>query len=227
MKTAILIPARYASTRFPGKPLTKLGGKTMIERVYEKCKQTGIDTYVLTDSMQIFGIFGSDVCWIDQADFSNGTERCAHAIGNDFFSAYDQFINVQGDMPDVTTDMILRVEEIIAQSGVATAYTDLKTRDLQFDSNTVKMVHNDVYAHWFGRGIAWGSQHLGIYGYSKQRLLAYANSKPDTYEELEGLEQLRWLSLQLGTKIAVRKVEFDGIEINTPEDAEKWNKIHA
>jgi CMP-2-keto-3-deoxyoctulosonic acid synthetase len=68
---------------------------------------------------------------------------------------------------------------------------------------------------------------LGIYGYSKQRLLAYANSKPDTYEELEGLEQLRWLSLQLGTKIAVRKVEFDGIEINTPEDAEKWNKIHA
>ena len=81
MKSAIVIPARWNSKRFPGKPLVNLGGKSMIERVYEKCKQTGIDTYVLTDDMRIGRIFGWDVCWIDQeVSYENGTERCAGAI---------------------------------------------------------------------------------------------------------------------------------------------------
>lgn len=225
--TAILIPARYDSKRFPGKPLTMLDGVPMIKRVYDACSATEIPTYVLTDDVRIASVFQNTSVIIDDTDYANGTERCASASTLDYMQKYDQFINVQGDMPDVTAEMILRVQEIIGQSGVATAYTDLKTKDLQFDTNTVKMVHNNVYAHWFGRGIAWGSQHLGIYGYSKQKLLAYANTKQDTYEELEGLEQLRWLSLQLTTRIAVRKVEFDGIEINTPEDAEEWNRRNA
>jgi len=204
-----------------------LDGIPMIKRVYDACIASKIPTYVLTDDVRIASVFQNTSVIIDDKDYANGTERCAGASTIDYMQKYDQFINIQGDMPDVTTDMILRVQEIIGQSGVATAYTDLKTKDLQFDANTVKMVHNNVYAHWFGRGIAWGSQHLGIYGYSKQKLLAYTNTKPDTYEELEELEQLRWLSLQLATKIAVRKVEFDGIEINTPEDAEEWNRRNA
>ena len=109
--TAIVIPARYDSTRFPGKPLCMLDGKTMIERVYERCKESGLDTYVLTDNMQIGGIFGWDVCWIDQTKrYENGTERCAGAIDGELLSKYDTFINVQGDMPDVTVEMIEKTE---------------------------------------------------------------------------------------------------------------------
>ena len=73
----------------------------MIERVYNAAKATGYDTYVLTDDMRIFNLFNADTCWIDQeVEYDNGTERCAGAASNDFFSKYDQFVNVQGDMPD-------------------------------------------------------------------------------------------------------------------------------
>ena len=92
-KTAILIPARYESTRFPGKPLAMLDGVPMIKRVYDACVASKIPTYVLTDDLRIFDLFDANNCWIDQAEYENGTERCAGAIQNDFFSDFDQFIN--------------------------------------------------------------------------------------------------------------------------------------
>ena len=215
--TAILIPARYASTRFPGKPLTLLDGVPMIKRVYDTCVATGHDTYVLTDDWGIAQLFDDNACRLDSTDYQNGTERCAGAVRH--IREYDQYINVQGDMPDVTVEMINRTERNLLMCDVVTAWTEMDPR-LQADPNSVKLVHNNVYAHWFGRGFTYGAQHLGIYGYSSKALRRYRDV-PSQYEIEEGLEQLRWF--QLHQKIAVTRVDFNGIEINTPEDAERWN----
>ena len=217
--TAILIPARYHSTRFPGKPLCDLGGTPMIDRVIDTCVQTGLRTIVLTDDIRIHKHV-SDKCMVfmDPSDYQNGTERCAGAIKDDWLDGYDQFINVQGDMPDVTVEMINRVDEIVHQ-GVVTLWTDM-SKELQSDPNCVKVVHNNVRAHWFGRGLTLGDQHLGVYGYTREMLEKYG-TRQDKYENHEGLEQLRWIAN--GHKVHLRKVDFDGIEINTPDDMEKWN----
>ena len=219
--SAILIPARYGSTRFPGKSFCDLGGKPMIDHVVDTCLQTGLKTIVLTDDIRIHKHI-SDKCMVfmDPSDYQNGTERCAGAIKDDWLNGYDQFINVQGDMPDVTVEMIERVKTIIPQTGVATAWTEMK-KQLQSDPNTVKLVHNNVFAHWFGRGMTYGSQHLGVYGYSRHALTRYSKYKLSQHEDIEKLEQLRWIDNNW--KIAITRVDFEGTEINTPEDAEKWN----
>ena len=164
--TAILIPARYASTRLPGKPLELLNGVPMIKRVYDAAKATGYDTYVLTDDMRIFNLFNSDNCWIEETDYANGTERCAGAIPNDFFSKYDQFVNVQGDMPDVTTEMVEKCITLLKYYNVSTVYTTMREEE-QNNPNSVKCVHASEHALWFGRGMTgYGSWHLGVYGIS-------------------------------------------------------------
>jgi 3-deoxy-manno-octulosonate cytidylyltransferase (CMP-KDO synthetase) len=197
-----------------------LGGKTMIQRVYDACIASNLPTYVLTDDVRIASVFQNTSVIIDDTDYANGTERCAGAINLDYMQKYDQFINVQGDMPDVTVEMIRRVKSIIPQSGIATAWTEMK-KSLQSDPNTVKLVHNNVYAHWFGRGMTYGSQHLGIYGYTRKALLQYPLYKQSQHEDIEGLEQLRWIDNN--KRVAVTRVDFNGIEINAREDMEKWN----
>tara|TARA_B100000780_G_scaffold142788_1_gene99898 strand:+ start:2308 stop:2982 length:675 start_codon:yes stop_codon:yes gene_type:complete len=220
-ETAILIPARYGSTRFPGKPLCNLGGKTMINRVYEACKATGYDTYVLTDNMRIFSLFGAANCWIDETDYDNGTERCAGAIKNDFFSKYGTFINVQGDMPDATLDMVNKCISGLQHYPVSTVFTKMP-KENQDDPNSVKMVRAGDQALWFGRGMTgYGDWHLGVYGYRRNSLEMYPNLIIEREEEIEKLEQLRWL--KNGWQIGCLSVYYKGIEINTPEDAEKWN----
>ena len=221
--TAILIPARYKSSRFPGKPLCDLGGKTMIERVYEKCKETGFDTYVLTDSMQIARLFDWETCWIDQSiSFDNGTERCAGAIDGDLFRNYNRFINVQGDMPDVTADMIHKVNDHLKHWNITTAYTDMP-EEMQNDPDTVKMTRSGDKSLWFGRGMTgYGEWHLGIYGYRRNTLQLYPTYEVSIEEEVEKLEQIRWL--KAGWDIGCVHVDFNGIEIKTPEDMEKWNE---
>lgn len=222
--TAILIPARYGSTRFPGKPLAMLDGIPMIKRVYDACKASGLPTYVLTDDMRIFELFGPNKCWIDQAEYENGTERCAGAIKTLFFQHYDQFINVQGDMPDVTVEMIEKcVESLSYNYSVSTVYTDMP-EEMQDDPSSVKMIHAyPSQALWFGRGITgYGKWHLGVYGYKRNALVAYPNLKVTQEETIEQLEQLRWL--KSGWQIGVGSVDFNGIEINAYEDMEKWNE---
>ena len=222
MKTAILIPARYNSTRFPGKPLTMLGDKTMIETVYEKCKKSGLDTYVLTDDMRIARLFNWETCWIDQSDtFQNGTERCAGAISNDFFDAYDQFINVQGDMPDVTVEMIERATWMLKHYPISTIITQMQDDRLN-DPNSVKLVRAGDKVLWCGRGMTgYGDWHLGVYGYRRNALEMYPHQMITREEQLESLEQLRWL--KNGWNIGVLPVNYTGVEINTPGDAEEWN----
>lgn len=221
---AILIPARYGSTRFPGKPLAKLGDKTMIERVYERCAGSGIDTFVLTDNQEIYDLIPTGHALLDDGPYTNGTERCANAIRHPMFIDYDFFINVQGDMPDVTYQAIYGALTVHTVAGydVTTVCTDLSVDDMN-DRNAVKMVRSNNTALWFGRGIVgYGERHLGVYGYTRRALDTYRNLDPSTPEVAEGLEQLRWVMHQI--PIGVTWVEFDGVEINTPEDAEKWEK---
>jgi len=223
-KTAILIPARFASTRFPGKPLTLLGGVPMIQRVYNECKKSGLDTYVLTDDMRVFNLFGSSKCWIEEGEYENGTARCAGAIKNSFFDDYDKFINVQGDMPDVTQHMIEKTEWHLENYTVTTMCA-LMPSELQNDPNTVKLVRVGDKCLWFGRGITgYGDHHLGIYGYKRWALEMYPNMEIAKEERIEALEQIRWL--KNGFDIGVLQTDFNGIEINTPEDAKKWKEAN-
>ena len=218
--TAILIPARYGSTRFPGKPLAMLDGVPMIKRVYDACVASKIPTYVLTDDMRIFNLFGSDNCWIDQKDYDNGTERVAGAVQNDFFNEYDQFINVQGDMPDVTLQMIERCVEWLKYYQISTVYAEMP-KAMQDDPNSVKMVRAGDKALWFGRGLTgYGHWHLGIYGYKRNPLLFYKGMEVTQEEQVEKLEQLRWL--KAGWDIGCSCVDFNGIEINSPADVTAW-----
>jgi len=223
--TAILIPARYGSTRFHGKPLTMLGGKTMIQRVTETCVSTGIDTFVLTDNKTIAQAAkaAGAKSFIESVSYRNGTERCNGALKSEMFDEYTHFINVQGDMPDVTPEMIHHIRGLLHVSSVCTLYTKMDPK-LKLDPNTVKMIHNGNKAHWFGRGFTYGDHHLGIYGYTRQALLGYMRTEPDEYEQIEQLEQLRWY--KGGVQISIHGVEWNGIEINTPEDVEKWNEAH-
>lgn len=218
MTTAILIPARYASTRFPGKMMAKLNGTPLIEHVYNRCVATGLDTYVLTDHQDIYNYMTADKCIMTQ-DAENGTERCMQVIDKVF--EYDRYINVQGDMPDITSDIIRAVENELQRSDVATAYTPMDF-NLRNDPNSVKMIHSRGRAHWFLRAsLTYGDHHLGVYGYNREAKAMYTTSRKFIEEDIEKLEQLRWI--QNGIKIGVVEVEFDGIEINSPQDLKDWH----
>ena len=223
--TAILIPARYGSTRLPGKPLIALDNIPMIRRVYERCRKTGFDVYVLTDDMRIFNLFGPSNCWIEEVDYANGTERCAGAIKNSFFDKYDTFINVQGDMPDITAEVINKCHNLLQYYAVSTVYATMP-KEMQDDPNTVKCVHASEHALWFGRGITgYGSWHLGVYGYKRNALEMYPSLPVPEEERIEQLEQLRWL--KNSWQIGINPVYYNGIEINSPEDVEAWHSKNS
>ena len=225
MKTAILIPARYGSTRFPGKPLCMLDSVPMIKRVYDACIASKTPTYVLTDDQRIYNVIGSN-CIIDRKEYANGTERCAGAIAKfDILDQYDQFINVQGDMPDVTLQMIERCVEWLKYYPISTVWTDMP-EEMQNNPDSVKMVRAGDQALWFGRGMTgYGDWHLGIYGYRREALELYSNLEVTQEEEVEKLEQLRWL--KSGWQIGCSSVQFNGTEINSPEDVDIWHKQNS
>ena len=223
--TAILIPARYGSTRFPGKPLCMLDSVPMIKRVYDACSASKIPTYVLTDDVRIASVFQNTSVIIDDTDYANGTERCAGAINLDYMKKYDQFINVQGDMPDVTLQMIERCVEWLKYYPISTVWTDMP-KEMQNNPDSVKMVRAGDQCLWFGRGMTgYGHWHLGIYGYRRDALELYSDLEVTQEEEVEKLEQLRWL--KSGWQIGCSSVYFKGIEINSPEDVDIWHKQNS
>ena len=222
--SAILIPARYASTRYPGKPLAMLDSVPMIKRVYDACVASKIPTYVLTDDIRIASVFENASVIIDYKHYENGTERCAGAIDLDYMQKYDQFINVQGDMPDVTLEMIEKAQWHLLNYPVTTVFTDMP-EDKQNDPNSVKMVRSGNQALWFGRGMTgYGDWHLGVYGYRRNALEMYSGLEVTQEERIEKLEQLRWL--KNGWQIGCLSVQYNGVEINSPEDVEEWHSKH-
>tara|TARA_Y100001954_G_scaffold168175_1_gene178542 strand:+ start:868 stop:1542 length:675 start_codon:yes stop_codon:yes gene_type:complete len=214
MRTAILIPARLESKRYPNKPLVELNGIPMIKRIFDICNQTDYDTYVVTDSEEIASQVPN---YVMTGKASNGTERCAMAAKQ---LDYGNFVNVQGDMPDVTPKMINSVVEYLKYYPIATLFADMP-KIQQDEPSTVKMVRAGDKALWFGRGMTgYGDWHLGIYAYRNDALNLYPSLEITQEEKVEKLEQLRWL--KAGWEIGCTRVDFDGIEINTKEDLKKW-----
>ena len=223
MTTTILIPARINSSRFPEKMIQDLNGISLIERVYNKCLETGYDTYVLTDSHKIYDLIPNGKCIFTSETHENGTSRCMEVIGNIFH--YDKYINVQGDMPDISKEIVYEVERLLDVYDVTTVYSEMNLEDRK-NPNVVKMIHNQKYAHWFLRStIEYGDRHLGVYGYTPNSKNIFDQSKKHIEETVESLEQLRWI--QNGVRIGVSKVNFNGLEINTPQDLLNWKNENA
>ena len=216
--TAILIPARLESKRFPNKMLVDVGGIPLITHVYNKCSNLGYDVYVVTDSHLIAQTVPHHIM---TGHAENGTERCAQAMQQ---LDYEKYINVQGDMIDVTPNMIRAAELGLEDYTVSTIYTDMPELQRK-NPNTVKMISNAYEAHWFCRAsLDYGYHHLGVYGYKKYMGEIYLNLAKYQEEEIEKLEQLRWI--QHGIRIGAEYVKSSCMEINTPDDLIKWKSLN-
>ena len=214
--TAILIPARLESKRYPNKMLVSLDGTPLIKRVFDICNSTDFNTYVVTDSEEIASMVPNYIL-TDEA--RNGTERCAIAARD---LHYDHYINVQGDMPDITVHMINTIADYLRYYPITTLFTDMP-KSQQDDPSTVKLIRAGDQALWFGRGMTgYGDWHLGVYGYTSDALALYPDMEETVEERVEKLEQLRWL--KAGWTIGCTRVDFNGIEINTENDISLWHK---
>jgi 3-deoxy-manno-octulosonate cytidylyltransferase (CMP-KDO synthetase) len=239
-KVVVVIPARYGATRLPGKPLVLLGGKTMIERVYERAKlaQRVSRVIVATEDDRIrkaVEAFGGEAR-MTRPDHRTGTERVAEVAAHE---EGDVFVNVQGDEPlldpvaiDTAVDALL--EEPAAQ--IATVATPVKTPGDIMDPNVVKTVLDfDGNALYFSRApIPWVRdaankvhvrplKHLGLYVFQRDALLEYPTLPQGELEKIEQLEQLRWM--ENGWKIRVAEVEHDAVSVDVPEDVERVEKL--
>ena len=232
MKTACIIPSRYASTRLPGKPLKMIVGKTLIRRVYEQTSKAKSidDVIVATDSKliekEVKGFGGKVV--ITSKKHNTGTDRIAEVAKN---TDYDIIVNVQGDEPLIEPELIDNlVREISTNDNLdmVTAAAPLRESEYE-DLSCVKVVRN-IYgeALYFSRSLipyprhefsVPPLKHIGIYAYRKEFLLKYANMKQTSLEKTESLEQLRLL--ENGYKIGVVTVKSYGIGVDTQEDLEK------
>lgn len=225
MKTAVIIPARLESTRFPEKMLAQVTKThTLIQRVHHWCCcfYDTEDVYVATDSRRVAHLFPGQAIMTDP-ECPNGTARIAQAINDEKLSDYDSFINVQGDMIDVPP-VFEDLKNALLSYPVATVYTDMPD-DLRSDANSVKLIGNGKRAHWFARGITgYGDWHLGIYAYHRWALDAYANLPVHEGEMVESLEQLRWLYNNIPVGLVYN--DSPAAEINTPEDLKRWQSTH-
>lgn len=246
MKFIGIIPARYASTRFPGKPLALLGGKPMIQRVYEQVKETVDRVCVATDDERIEAAvkaFGGNVVMTSDQHRS-GTDRCEEAyqkVGESF----DVIINIQGDEPFIHPEQIETIKRCFEDESVDIATlvkpfaADGDFESTLFNPNSPKVVVNKrMEAMYFSRSIVpyirgkkyteWLSahvfyKHIGMYAYRANVLKEITALPPSSLEIAESLEQLRWL--ENGYKIKVGITEQETIGIDTPEDLEKANLL--
>ena len=227
-----VIPARYASSRFPGKPLFDLAGKPMIQRVYEQARQAGCltDVVVATDDKRIFDAvkaFGGAV-EMTRSTHLSGTDRVGEIAAR--MPGYDCLINIQGDEPLIDPRQIDAVGSLLAQPAVAIATLVRKLEDeasIQ-NPNVVKAVlDQNGKALYFSRASipyprsaekADYYQHVGIYGYRSATLLELVQLPPAPLEQAESLEQLRWL--YHGYSIHTAITTLPSIGVDTPEDAE-------
>jgi len=234
-KIAVVIPARYASTRFPGKPLFPIAGKPLIQHVWERCKEAAeIDEVIIaTDDMRIaevcFG-FGADIA-LTPADCESGTDRVAAVAKK--LRGYSHIINVQGDEPLIDPDTITGIAQVLSSSAeieMITAASLIKSQLILKNPNVVKVVVDENSdALYFSRapipfvrsaGIKCNAyRHHGIYGYTRKFLLQFVKWKPAVLEQAECLEQLR--ALHHGTRIRVIETNDSGIGVDTPADARK------
>ena len=238
MKVLCVIPARFASTRLPGKPLKDIAGKPMVVRVYERASQAGLvdETLVATDDERIKDAVeaAGGRAMLTRADHATGTDRLAEVA--EAYPQVDLIVNVQGDEPLIEPGLIDQLAGLFADEPdlqMATVKTEMKDEDEQRNPNNVKVVCDKAgYALYFSRSLMpyprkGGCQvykHIGIYAYRRDFLLKYAKMEPTPLEKAESLEQLRALENGFRIKVVETKASFVGVD--TPEDLERVNEIY-
>jgi 3-deoxy-manno-octulosonate cytidylyltransferase (CMP-KDO synthetase) len=242
-KVVAIIPARFASSRFPGKPLVDLGGKPMIQRTYDRVKAVeGFDRIVIaTDDQRIFDAaqgFGAEVM-LTSASHITGTDRCAEVLSR-LGESVDYVINIQGDEPFIEPEQLREVAAGFASGApILTLIKKITDTETLFNSNTPKVVcdgeGNALYFSRqtipFLRGVDpkdWLEKHtffkhIGLYAYRADILPGLSALKPTPLELAESLEQLRWV--QNGIRIKAIETQFETIGIDSPEDVEKIQKM--
>jgi 3-deoxy-manno-octulosonate cytidylyltransferase (CMP-KDO synthetase) len=247
MAVVAIIPARYGSTRLPGKPLARIGGKPMIQHVYEStAKAKGLDrVLVATDDRRVEETvrgFGGEVLMTSK-HHASGTDRLAEVARK---IRADWFVNVQGDLPFIQSETITRAirpmqrDRSIPMGTVGTPiFNEAEWRDpnivkvltdregfaLYFSRSPIPYVRNGAVdvngdkAMRNGKQRLWGSRHIGLYVYQRNFLLKFARLRPVALEQIESLEQLR--ALVYGHRIFVAAVDERSVEVDTPEDLVK------
>lgn len=244
MKTLGLIPARYASTRFPGKPLVLIAGKMLIQRVVEQCRQASslADVIVATDDPRIAAAV-RPFCRVEmtRAEHPSGTDRIAEVAER---IDCDAVVNIQGDEPLIDPGVIDAVAAALTSAGMSTAATPIREPADYDNPNVVKVVVSESgRALYFSRrtipylrdeaGAAFDTQlaafpflkHLGIYGFRRETLLRLVRLPVAALERAERLEQLRALANDM--EIAVVKVEPAGIGVDVPGDVARAEALLA
>ncbi len=238
MKFMAIIPARYASTRFPGKPLAVLGGKTVIQRVYEQVSSVLSEVYVATDDQRIYdcveGFGGKAV--MTREDHKSGTDRIEEAVEKIGTDA-DVIINVQGDEPFIQPSQVETLMHLFdaPETQIGTLGKLFESMEAVENPNSPKIVtDNRGFALYFSRSVIpyirgierndWFGQypflkHLGIYAYRREVLAEVTCLPQSSLEKAESLEQLRWL--QNGYRIRVGLTDVETIGIDTPEDLQR------
>lgn len=236
MRIIAVIPARYASTRLPGKPLIEINGITMIQRVYERVKRvSGVDKIlVATDDDRILQhvlAFGGNAV-MTSAELPSGTERCVEAI-EQLNETFDFAINIQGDEPFIAPELIEQVIESFGiETQVVTAVKQITDSEVLFNPNVVKAVlsesHHALYfsrqtlpfvrdeptENWLAKTKFY--KHIGIYGFKTEVLKQLVKLPISVLETTEKLEQLRWLANGFSVRAVI--TEHESIGIDTPED---------
>lgn len=237
MKTLGIIPARFGSTRFPGKPLAQIHGKSMIERVYRRAKMARLlsDVIVATDDQRIFdhvSSFGGKVVMTSD-QHPSGTDRCAEVLAK-FPDNYELVVNIQGDEPYIHPDQIDLLVTCFKGPDVSlatlvkkiTEYIDLENvnipkvvrqssgKALYFSRRTIPFCKDADKLSWLEKGFFF--KHIGIYGYRAEVLPILAKLPPTNLELCESLEQLRWL--ENGFQIMTAVTDHDNVAVDTPAD---------
>jgi 3-deoxy-manno-octulosonate cytidylyltransferase (CMP-KDO synthetase) len=243
MATLGIIPARYASTRFPGKPLIDIAGKSMIQRVYEQaCSSSSLDKVVIaTDDERIINEvkrFGGEFA-LTRNDHQSGTDRCAEVAEK--FPGFAVIINIQGDEPyidPVQIDLLsscfkdpevklatlvknIRDEEELFNQNIPKVVLNHRQQAIYFSRHTIPFLRNITQENWLKSHQFY--KHIGIYGYTVETLLQITRLKPSSLELAESLEQLRWI--ENGYEIQTRITDMESIAVDTPEDLEKIMKL--
>jgi 3-deoxy-manno-octulosonate cytidylyltransferase (CMP-KDO synthetase) len=240
MKVIAVIPARYASTRFPAKLMQDLGGKTVISRTYEAAINTNLfdDVFVVTDSDLIFDEIVSQggKAIRSSKEHESGSDRIAEAVSN---LDVDIVVNVQGDEPFIDKDSLEKLVQVYKNDcnfevdlvSLMREITDIQ--DIQNPNNVKVVVDQSGFALYFSRsvipypreinvGVRY-FQHIGIYAFRKQALLDFYHLPMKSLEASEKLEQLRYL--EYGKRIKMVETNHAGIGIDTPEDLEKARRL--
>lgn len=237
MKAIAIIPARYASTRFPGKPLAMINNKPMIQHVYERCSEVFDLTVVATDDNRITDCVSSfnGKSILTSKNHPSGTDRCAEAaaiLSQEY--DFDIIVNVQGDEPFIHKKQLEEIQKCFEdkETEIATLITPISDSTILFDTNKVKVVKSaSNFALYFSRQAIpfqrdtaarqWIKTHqyylhLGLYAYKKEVLNAITKLPQSILEQKEKLEQLRWLENGYRIKLAI--TNHTNVGIDTPED---------